>query len=101
MAVRIDAKSTKLSESTKDHIEDACSKFTQFFERIIDIEVTLDTQEKHKHATSVEIIVKVPSQRIVGKGESTENNLFKAIDDAAHRVETQLKRYHDKLVEHR
>ena len=101
MAVRIDAKSTKLSESTKEHIEGVCAKFDQFFDRIVDTEVILDTQEKHRHATSVEIIVKVPNQRIVGKGETADNNLFKAVDDAAHRVESQLKKYHDKLVARR
>ena len=101
MAVRIDAKSTRLSESTKEHIEGVCAKFDQFFDRIVDIEVILDTQEKHRHATTVEIIVKVPNQRIVGKGETSDHNLFKAVDDAAHRVESQLKKYHDKLVARR
>ena len=101
MAVRIDAKSTRLSESTKEHIEGVCAKFDQFFDRIVDTEVILDTQEKHRHATTVEIIVKVPNQRIVGKGETSDHNLFKAVDDAAHRVESQLKKYHDKLVARR
>jgi ribosomal subunit interface protein len=101
MAVRIDAKSTRLSESTKEHIEEVCAKFNQFFDRIVDTEVILDLQDKHRHATSVEIIVRVPNQRIVGKGETADSNLFKAVDDAAHRVESQLKKYHDKLVAHR
>jgi len=37
----------------------------------------------------------------VGSAESPEDNLFKAVDDAGSKVETQLKRYHDKQVEHR
>lgn len=101
MAVRIDAKNEKLSESTKEHIEKTCAKFSQYYERIVDTEVILDTKDKHKHASTVEIIVRVPNQRLVGTGETTDDNLFKAIDDAAHRVEAQLKKYHDKLVEHR
>ena len=101
MAVRIDAKSTRLSESTKEHIEGVCAKFNQFFDRIVDTEVILDTQQKHKHGTAVEIIVRVPNQRIVGKGETSDSNLFKAVDDAAHRVESHLKKYHDKLVARR
>ena len=101
MAVRINAKNDKLSETTKEHIEKACEKFGHFFDRIIDTEVILDTQDKHKHSTTVEIIVKVPNQRIVGKGETIDNNLFKAVDDAVQRVESQLKKYHDKLVTHR
>ena len=49
----------------------------------------------------MEIIVKVPNQTLVGKAESDDDNLFKSIDDAGDRVGTQLKKYHDKLVEHR
>lgn len=101
MAVRIDAKNDKLSDTTKAHVERACEKFGQFYDRIIDTDVIIDTSDKHKHADTVEIIVKVPNQVIVGRGETTDGNLFKAIDEAAARVETQLRRYHDKLVDRR
>ena len=43
MPVRIDAKGSKLSDSTKDHIEDSCTKLNNFFDKITDIEVILDT----------------------------------------------------------
>ena len=101
MAVRIDAKNTKLSDPTKEHIENVCAKFSQFYDRIVDTEVIVDTQAKHKPANTVEIIVKVPGQRIVGKGETDNPNLFKAIDEAAGHVERQLQKYHDKQSEHR
>ena len=95
MPVRIDAKNAMPSDSIKEHVDKACSKFSQFFDRIV------DTQEKHRHANTVEIIVKVPNQRIVGKGETQDTNLYKAIDEAAGHVERQLKKYHDKQLEHR
>jgi len=101
MPVRIDAKNTKLSDATKEHVHDACAKFSQFYDRIVDTEVIIDTQAKHKPANTVEIIVKVPGQRIVGKGETDNPNLFKAIDEAAGHVERQLQKYHDKHTEHR
>tara|TARA_B100000686_G_C15987153_1_gene570192 strand:- start:173 stop:337 length:165 start_codon:yes stop_codon:yes gene_type:complete len=41
------------------------------------------------------------SATFVGSAESSEDNLFKAIDEAKDKVETQLKRYHDKQVQHR
>jgi putative sigma-54 modulation protein len=101
MPVRIDAKNAKLSDSIKEHVDKACSKFSQFFDRIVDTEVIIDTQTKHRHANSVEIIVKVSNQRIIGKGKTEDTNLFKAIDEAAGHVERQLKKYHDKQLEHR
>ena len=99
MAVKINSRHGKLSDNTKEHIEKACAKLHQFFDRIIDCEVVIDT--KKKHGTLVEIIVKVPNQTLVGKAESDDDNLFKSIDDAGDRVGTQLKKYHDKLVEDR
>ncbi len=101
MPVRIDAKGSKLSDSTKDHIEDSCTKLNNFFDKITDIEVILDTQEKHKHATTVEVVIRVPNQRLAGKGETVDGNLFKAIDGAIAKAETQLKKHHDKLLDHR
>ena len=101
MPIRIDAKNNRLSESTKAHVEQACAKFAQFCDRIVNTEVVIDTNERHKNADAVEIIVTVPNQVIVGKGETSDGNLFRAIDEAAQRVEAQLKRYHDKLVDHR
>jgi putative sigma-54 modulation protein len=101
MAIRIDAKNTKLSDSTKEYVESACAKFSQYCDRIVDTEVIIDTQAKHKPANTVEIIVKVPGQRIVGKGNTDDPNLFKAIDEAAGHVERQLQKYHDKQTEHR
>ncbi len=101
MAVRIDAKGSKLSDSTKDHIEECCAKLNQFFDKITDIEVVIDTQEKHKYATKVEVVVRMPGQRLAGTGETTGDNLFKAIDEAVEKAETQLRRHHDKRVDHR
>ncbi len=101
MPVRIDAKNTKLSDSTKERVHSACDKFDQFHDGINDVGVIIDTTAKHKQANSVEIIVKVPGQRIVGKGETDEENLFKAIDEAAGHVERQLRKHHDKQNDRR
>lgn len=99
MAVKITSKHAKLSDKTKDHIEKACAKLHHFFDGIIDCEVVVERRQKH--GTAVEIIVKVPHQTLVGRAETDDDNLFKSIDDAGDRVGTQLKKYHDKLVEHR
>ena len=99
MALRISAKHSKLSDSSKEHIEKVCEKFDQFNEHIIDREVVIERLKKHGH--KVEIIVKVPQQTFVGTAESLDDNLFKALDEARDKVEAQLKRYHDKQVEHR
>ena len=99
MPVRISVKNSKLSDTTKEHIEKACDKLSQFYDRIIDCEVVIEKMKKH--GNGVEIIVKVPNQTFVGTAESPDDNLFRAVDEARDHVEKQLKRYHDKQVDHR
>ena len=99
MPVRIGAKNMKISDLTKEHVGKACAKFNRYSDRIVNTEVIIDLCD-NKHAEA-ETIVKVPPQRIVGKADSSHGNLCRAIDAAAGRVATQLKRCHDKLVEYR
>ncbi len=87
-----------ISERTKEHIEKACAKLGHFYDRIIDCEVVI---EKQKLETSVEFKVKVPQQTLVASAATEDENLFKAVDEAYERIEVQLKKYHDKKVEHR
>ena len=98
MQTRITAKSTKVSDRTKEYIEQACEKLRLFYDRIIDCEVVV---EKQKLETSVEFIVKVPQQTLVASASTEDENLFKAVDEAHERIEVQLKKYRYKQVEHR
>lgn len=96
MKPRISVRNTRISDDTKERIEKACAKLDRFFSRIRDCEVVLDKQKQSSH---VEIIVKVPHQTIAAS--CSDENLYKAIDTARERLETQLKKYHDKMVAHR
>lgn len=96
MKPRISARNSRISDDTKKRIEKACAKLDKFYSRIRDCEVVL---EKQKQSTQVEIIVKVPQQTIAAS--CSDENLYKAIDTAKERLETQLKKYHDKMVAHR
>ena len=96
MKPRISARNTRISDDAKQRIEKACAKLDRFFSRIRDCEVVLD---KQRQSTQVEIIVKVPHQTIAAS--CSDENLYKAIDIAKERVETQLKKYHDKMVARR
>ena len=54
---------------------------------------------KTEEGTQVEIVLKVPQQTLTAC--CLEENLYKAVDAAKERIETQLKKYHDKNVAHR
>lgn len=98
MTPRISVRNGKVTDAVREHIDKACEKLPQFCDRIIDCEVVVD---KQKQNVTVEFIVKVPNQKLVASAENSEDNLYKAIDAAESRIERQVKRYHDKLVDHR
>ena len=95
MQPRISMRHGKISEETKTHIASSCTKLEHYFDRIVDCEVILD---KEKHINKVEIIVKVPHRRFAATGAA--DNLYKALAEAESKIESQLKKYHDKLVSH-
>ena len=98
METRISVRNLKVSDTTKDHIEKVCAKLGQFYDRIIDCEVVL---AKHRLGTRVEFVVKVPQQTLVASAYTQGDNLFKAVAEARERLEKQVKKYHDKVVDHR
>jgi len=99
MPVRITARRTTVSETTKAHIEEAYAKLEHFCDRIVDCEVVLE--KGTTHGTSVEVIVHVPKQTLIGTAKTEDDNLFRSLDEAYSHVERQLKKYHDKTVDHR
>ena len=95
MQPRISMRHGKISEETKEHIANSCDKLENYFDRIVDCEVILD---KEKHINKVEIIVKVPNRTFAATGAA--DNLYKALAGAESKIESQLKKHHDKLVSH-
>ena len=95
MQPRISMRHGKISEETKEHIASSCNKLENYFDRIVDCEVILD---KEKHIDKVEIIVKVPHRTFAATGAA--DNLYKALAEAESKIESQLKKHHDKLVSH-
>ena len=66
--------------------------------RRVDCEVVLDKAKHGEKVEIVEIVVKVPQHTFNATAEG--ENLYKALADAEAKVETQLKKHHDKLVSH-
>ena len=96
MQPRISVRNTKISDETKERINKVCAKLHHFYDRIVDCEVVI---ERNKVGMGAELIVKVPHQTLTAS--SCDDNLYKALSEVQDRMEAQLKKYHDKQVEHR
>ncbi|MBN1755046.1 ribosome-associated translation inhibitor RaiA [bacterium] len=96
MDIRIVARHFDLTPEIQDYAESKIEPLTKFFDRIIDTHVVLDVE---KHRKLAEISMKVYGTHLVSS--STADDLYLAIDDAARKIERRLRKYKEKLKDHK
>jgi putative sigma-54 modulation protein len=95
--IKISARHGHLAEATQQFIHAKAEKLLHLFDRITLIEVTVDLQGEFK---KVEFKV-LPEHKheIVATAEAKD--LLAAVDTAEHKIEMQLRRFKEKLQDHR
>ncbi len=94
MNIRITQRNIVVGKYIKEYVQEKFSKMSKkYVVRITDIAIVL---EEKKHSFLSEVRVQAKNIKIIGKGEATEN-ILSAIESAAHKVETQLKKHKDKV----
>ncbi len=97
MQISISTRHGQLGQETKDKIDTKLQRLVRFHERITAVHVTVDLENSESH---VEIRVSVErSKDFVSRTKGPE--LMGALDGAIRKLEEQLRRHKDKLVEHR
>jgi len=86
-----------LSESAQQLVRDKAEKLLHFFDRLTMIEVTVDLQEDSK---SVELLVQAEHKHDFVARESAAE-LQVALDAAVDKLVHQLRRYKEKIQDHR
>jgi putative sigma-54 modulation protein len=98
VVINIAARHGRLSESTQVKITAKLEKMSRLFERLTSIEVTIDLA----HPEDPEIDLRVSAEH---KHDfvATERagDLMATLDGAIHKIEQQLRRYKQKVQEHR
>lgn len=84
-----------VTEPMKDYAIDKIVKIDRFNARIIDVNIVMDIQ-KLDHR--VDITLKVDHVKI--KASAASENMYASIDMAIDKLETQLRRYKDRLNDH-
>ena len=88
----------RLNDDVQQFIRDKANKLTHIFERLTLIEVTVDLSRKEEKL--VEFVVQAEHKHdFVGRESHAE--LLTAVETALHRVEAQLRRYKEKIQDHR
>lgn len=95
--VAITSRHGTLSPSANDHIARKSEKLLTFFDRVTAINVTIDFSTDR---TDVEILVDAEHRHDLVARE-TGDNVITVFDAALHKMEQQLRKYKEKIQDHR
>jgi putative sigma-54 modulation protein len=95
---KISTRHGQLSETTQTKIREKLEKLVRLFDRVTEIELTVDLE--HKDNTQVELRVDAEHKHdFVAKESNSDFNA--AVDGVIHKIEMQLRKYKEKVQEHR
>lgn len=97
MQIKISARHGHLSEATQQFIREKAQKLLHIFQRLTMIEVTVDLKEDNK---VVEFVVSAEHKHDFVASERN-NDILAAVDLVLDKLENQLRRYKEKIQDHR
>ena len=97
MQIKISARHGHLNDEAQQFIRDKAEKLPHLFERLTMIEVTVDLRGDEKH---VEFVVQAEHKHQF-VAHDQDANLLAAVDLVMAKIEGQLRRYKEKIQDHR
>ena len=97
MQVNVTGRHTEVSTDVREYAREKASKLDKFFDRIQKVDVVLDQHELEFTAEMSVHLVRGVS--LVGKAHAAD--MHKCIDQAEQRLQTQIRRFHDRMKAHR
>ena len=97
MQIKISVRHGHLNDATQQFIREKAEKLLHFFERLTMIEVTVDLK---KEAKLVEFLVQAEHKHDFVARESN-TDVMAAVDVALDKLALQLRRYKEKIQDHR
>ena len=98
MQVKISARHGHLGEATQQFIREKAEKLLKYFERLTQIEVTVDL--KDELVKTVEFLVSAEHKHDFVARESN-SDVLAAVDLVVDKLERQISRYKEKIQDHR
>ncbi|QDU54244.1 ribosome hibernation-promoting factor, HPF/YfiA family [Aeoliella mucimassa] len=96
MQVRVSTRHGHLSEASKEKITKKVEKLRRLFDRLNDIQVVVDLKDEHNPIVEVQASAE-KAKDFVASEKSTE--MMAALDLVLDKLEKQLRRYKEKVVE--
>lgn len=96
MEVEISGRHFDITDVIEDHVERRIKKLPRYDDQILRISVVLEVDSGNEKA---EVIAKCRGTTLVA--ESTGHDMHASIDEAFSKMEREVKRHHEKLVDKR
>ena len=84
-----------VSPAIRDYVSQKLQKVTRHFDHVIDIHVVLSVEKLNQKA---EVTLHVPGKDIFV--ETTDPNLYAAVDDLTDKLDRQVQKYKQKMQDH-
>jgi putative sigma-54 modulation protein len=97
MGLTVTFRHLESNDALKKHAEEKISRIEKYFSNVNEVHVILSL-EKRRHIA--EIIVNVNKAKLTAK-EVSEDNMYTAIDLVMDKIEKQVKKYKDKITNHK
>ena len=98
MQISVSIRHGHLSEASQQKITSKLEKLTRIFDRLTAIEITIDLE--HEDTPSVDLRVSAEHKHDFVAADRS-NSLMGCIDTVIHKMEQQLRRYKEKIQQHR
>ena len=95
MQITITTRNIENTEALKRYAEEKIARLQKFVEKITSVHIVLSVE---KHRQIAEVTLRVRDHTI--RGEESSADLYSAIDLVADKVERQILRYKEKVVDH-
>jgi putative sigma-54 modulation protein len=95
--IKISARHGHLSESTQSFIQEKAEKLMRFFDRLTSIEITVDLKDDLR---TVEFLVSAEHKHDF-VARASDSDIHACVDMVIDKLEGQLRRYKEKVQDHR
>lgn len=96
--IQVQTRHGSISDATREKIESKVEKLGRFVERISSIDVVVDLEKADQPKVEIAVITELKHDF---RAEYSSNDLFGCVDLAAEKVEQQMRRFKEKLTDHR
>lgn len=95
MNIIVNARHMDITQAMREYAQDKASKLTRYFDRIMSIEVVLDTEGG---VPTAEVVVEASRANTFVASHRGED-MYGCVDQAIHKVEEQIRRFKDRVRE--